>query len=304
VGGDTGTVLAQAGMLPPELKARLSERWDLVDVAAMAGGRETCRVLVTTSMTGADAALMDSLPALGFIACNGAGLEKIDMAHAAGRGIEVLNTPDAVTTDTADFGLALTLALARRVAEGDRFVRSGRWGAERMTPSVRVRGKLLGVVGLGKIGQTLAARAEALGLRIAYTGPRRKAGVVYDYHPDANALARACDFLVLTCPGTAETEGLIDASVLAALGPHGYLINIARGSVVDEPALIAALTDRRIAGAALDVFAREPLADSPLLALENVILAPHYAAVTGETRADMAEILNSGISRFLGGTDG
>ena len=255
-------------------------------------------------MAGIDAATIAALPDLKLLGCNGAGLERIDTAALQTRGIHLRHTPDAVTEDTADLGLALIFALLRRVTEADRFVRSNGWATGRMSPSSRISTHRLGIVGLGKIGQTLAGRAASLGMPVAYTGPRRKPDQPYRYVPDLPTLARESDVLALTCRAGPETDHMIDAHILDALGPRGYLINIARGSVVDEAALIAALQSGTIAGAALDVFNHEPTIDPRFSALENVVLTPHYAAVTRETREAMAEEIATAIADFYAGAAG
>lgn len=283
--------------IPPEIEQRLAADFTLVKARPKVGETLPHSVMVTTSMAGADRALMESLPDLRLIACNGTGLDLIDLQAAGERDILVRNTPDAVTEDTADFGIALIYATLRRVAEADRFVRAGRWSSERMTPSRRVSSCHVGIVGLGKIGKALARRAAGLGLDVSYTARSAKAELPYAYYPNAPALAAAVDVLVLCCPGGPETAGLANRTVLDALGPQGYLINIARGSVVDEPALLAALEEGRIAGAGLDVFASEPQIDQRFFALENVVLQPHYASVTHETRRDMADTLHAAISK-------
>jgi lactate dehydrogenase-like 2-hydroxyacid dehydrogenase len=299
----TAPRLLVAGPIPPELRRALTPAYELVERATLPPGPiPGFDIVVTTSMTGVDPALMAALPELKLIACNGAGLENIDVAEAARRGVTVCNTPDAVTTDTADFALALIFAVSRRVVEGDRFIRSGEWEASRMPPSTRVRGKRLGIVGLGKIGSTLAARAAAVGLEVSYNARSPKPGLPYRFVATAGELAEESDYLVMACPGGAETRHLVNAEILRRLGPEGYLINISRGSVVDEAALLDALRNKTIAGAALDVFENEPTIDRAFFALQNVVLTPHIAAVTSETRADIAETLRSAIAAFLGKT--
>ena len=286
--------------IPPELRTVLGERFTLVEHASGAA-RPGPRVAVITSMGGADAALMDELPDLALLACNGTGLDRIDLAEAARRGIVVRNTPDEVTDDTADFAIGLIYATCRRIAEADRFVRAGRWGPERMPPSRRVVGLKVGVVGLGKIGAKIAARATGAGMVVSYTGPREKAGAPYPYVADLRRLAEGADVLVLSCPGGAATRRIVDGAVLRALGPEGTLINVSRGEVVDEPALLAALEDGTIAGAGLDVFDGEPRIDPRFLAIENAVLAPHHAAITPQTRHDIARTLRDAIADFLDG---
>ena len=187
------------------------------------------------------------------------------------------------------------------MAEADRFVRAGQWNKERMTPSLARARRRVGIVGLGRIGLKVAERASGAGMQVSYTGPRRKPGKPYAFFESPRALAAAADVLILCCPSGPETYRLIDAEVLRALGPDGILINVSRGDVVDEDALIQALTDGLIGGAGLDVFAHEPVVDGRLLALENVVLAPHYASVTQATRQAIADALHDSISAFLDG---
>jgi lactate dehydrogenase-like 2-hydroxyacid dehydrogenase len=253
------------------------------------------------SMHGVNAAQMDNLPDLKLIACNGAGLERIDLAEAKRRGIAVCHTPDELAEDVADCAIALTYAIMRRVVEADRFVRVGRWAKERIAPSRRLAGKTVGIVGLGRIGRLVARRAEAIGMRVLYLGRTPKADVSYPYVADLLELAEQADVLILSCPGGEATRNLVGQAVLERLGRDGYLVNVSRGSVVDEPALIAALQDGTIAGAALDVFASEPSIDPRFLALDNVVLQPHSASITHETRAAMLARLLGDIESFIEG---
>lgn len=279
--------------IPPELERRLSASFTL-DRADGTADRNH-RVVVTTSVAGADAALMQSLPNLELIACNGAGLEQIDVGEAERRGIAVCNTPDAVTEDTADFALGLMYATSRRIAEGDRFVRAGRWGKERMSPSRRLYSRRLGIVGLGRIGSAIARRAAAIGMDVSYTATGPK-DVPYAFAPTVKELASRVDVLVLSCSGGPSTYRIVDREVLEALGPDGILINVSRGSVVDEAALLDALVSGTIASAGLDVFDNEPAIDPRFLELANVVLQPHYASVTRETREDIANTLHDAIA--------
>lgn len=288
------------GALPPDVQAALSARYALVPDGPEAGALARFRAAVTTSITGADAAAMARLPGLRLLGCMGVGLDRIDIDAAARRGIAVRHTPDAVRTDTADAAVALVFATVRRVAEADRFVRAGRWGTGRMTPSRRVSGMTAGIVGLGHIGAMVARSLSGCGLDVAYTGPRPKPGAGWPFVADLGALAERSGVLVLCCPGGAATRGIVSAEVLRRLGPAGYLVNVARGSVVDEPALLAALESGRIAGAGLDVFAREPGLDARFLALDNVVLTPHYASVTREARGEIAAALLAALDGLFG----
>jgi len=249
-----------------------------------------------------DAAMMALMPNLQIVACFGVGFDGADVGYAKEHGIAVTNTPDVLTDCVADLGMALTLACLRKVVEGDRYVRAGRWVSEGILDLANSpRGRRMGVVGLGRIGLALAKRAEVFGMTIAYHNRSKRDDVSYPYYASATALAGACDVLVLTCPGGEATQNLIDGEVLAALGADGYLINIARGSVVDEAALVQALLDHTIAGAGLDVFAGEPNVPKALFAFENVVLQPHQASATVETRTAMGNLtIDNLLAHFQG----
>jgi len=259
------------------------------------------RGIVTNAMAGAGQELIEALPHLEIIASFGVGLDLIDIACAKARGIIVTTTPGVLNDCVADTGMALLLAASRRICEADRFLRAGRWQSERFPFSTSLRGKVCGILGLGQIGRAVAHRAEAFGLRIAYSNPSRKADVDYDYYPDPLSLARASDYLMLTLPGGENTRHLVDTRILEALGPTGFLINIARGSVVDQPALIAALRDHKIAGAGLDVFEDEPIVPPELMSLENVVLTPHIASATHETRLAMSQLAFANLQAHFDG---
>jgi lactate dehydrogenase-like 2-hydroxyacid dehydrogenase len=283
--------------VPADLRAALSAGYDLTEDRT-----DPPRLAVTTSMNGLDAATLAALPALRMVACQGVGLDKVDIAAARAHGVAVSHTPDVLTEDVADFAIALMYAAVRRTAEADRFVRAGRWSRERMAPGTRLHGKTCSIVGMGRIGQAIARRAAGLGMVVAWNGPNPKPALTYAYEPDLRRLAEVADVLILALPGGAATNGVVDAAVLAALGPRGFLVNIARGSVVDEAALLDALEGRTIAGAGLDVFATEPALNPRYLALDNVALAPHYASVTHETRAAMIARILDDLAAFRAGT--
>jgi hydroxypyruvate reductase len=278
--------------------------WLADDKAAfVASVADRVRVVVTRSMIGADRTFMCALPRLELVAIFGVGTDAVDLVAARELGILVTNTPDVLTSDTADYGIALLLALARKIVAGDRFVREGKWLKGMLPNSTRVSGKRLGIVGLGRIGAGVARRAAAFSLEVFYTGPREKAGAPGTYVPDLVALAEQVDFLILTCPGGPRTAKIINAEVLRALGPEGLLVNIARASVVDHPALIAALHSGQIKGAALDVFDDEPNVPAALLALENVIVEPHIASTTVETRAAIGDLVLANVNAYFAGHD-
>ena len=212
------------------------------------------RGAVTTGLAGFKRSHIEALPKLEIIACFGTAHGTLDLAAAKEHRVIVTNTPDWMTETVADLALGLLIAVMRRICEADRFVRAGKWPAGPFPMGSELRGKTCGIVGLGNIGRGVARRAEAFGMSVCYYGPRQKPDVAYPYYADLEAMARRSDCLVVACPATAATRNLVDERILDALGPEGFLVNVARGSIVDEPALCAALASLRIAGAGLDVF--------------------------------------------------
>jgi lactate dehydrogenase-like 2-hydroxyacid dehydrogenase len=247
-------------------------------------------------------ALMDKLPQLGIVSIMGVGYDKVDVASAMARKVPVTHTPEVLNDEVADLALGLMLSVARRIPQADRYVRAGQWAEKGNMPLARkMSGARLGIVGLGRIGKAIAQRAEGFGMTIAYTGRSQQAGVAYPYYPSAKALAAEVDFLVVITPGGEGTRRMIDKEVLQALGPRGFLINVARGTVVDEQALIEALQQGVIAGAGLDVFENEPQVPQALRELDNVVLTPHMASATHETRQAMADLaLANLLAHFAG----
>ena len=263
---------------------------------------ERIRGLATHGHIGAGTLLIDALPSLEIIACYGVGVDGIDLARARSRGIVVTNTPEILTEDVASLAVGLLLAVTRRICSGDRFVRDGRWLHEPMELTTSIGGKRLGIVGLGRIGQAVARRAVAFGMSVAYTGPSRKPEAGYLFYDDLEMLARESDALVICCPGGEATRNLIGRDVLTALGPEGVLVNVSRGSIVDEGALVEALHLGRIAGAGLDVFANEPRVPEALLSMENVVLSPHMGSATRETRNAMGDLVVQNLRAHFSGT--
>jgi len=230
------------------------------------------------------------------------GYDGIDVAAAKARGIQVTHTPNVLNDDVADLAIGLMLCAARQLPAADRYVRAGDWAAKGPMPLARkMSGARLGLVGMGRIGQAIAHRAAAFGMSIAYTARNARAGLPYRYLPTAAALAAESDFLVVITPGGAGTRKMIDAEVLAALGSKGILVNVARGSVVDEAALIDALERGVIAGAGLDVFENEPHVPARLLALPHVVLVPHIGSATGQTRQAMADLAAANLAAHFAG---
>lgn len=276
--------------------------WTAADRRALlaeAGPR--IRALATSGSAGAGTELIAALPKLGVIVCHGVGLDAIDLDAAAARGIPVTTTPRVLTDDVADMALALLFAVCRRIPEGDAFVRSGAWAAKSPFPlGRRVTGKRAGIVGLGQIGAAIARRLAAFDVSIAYVDRLERPGPFRRF-PDPASLAGNVDFLILAASGGADTDRIVNGRVLEALGRNGVLINVARGSLVDEDALLAALESGGIAGAGLDVFRDEPRVPERFLRLRNVVLLPHQASATVETRTAMGQLVLDNLEAFFSG---
>ena len=276
--------------------------WQAKDPAGLLKDvRDRVRAISTMGAVGCKADLMDALPKSEIIACFGVGVDAIDLKAAKERKIAVTNTPDVLTECVADLGMTLLLAAARQIPQADRYVRDGKWLKANYHLCQHVGSRTLGIVGLGRIGLAVAKRAEAFGIKVVYHSRRRKAGVAYRYYDDINQMAADVDYLMLTLPGGAETKHLVNADVLKALGPEGTLINIARGSIVDERALVQALKSGALGAAALDVFEAEPTVPPELLAMDNVVLQPHQGSATHDTRAAMGQlVIDNLVAHFAG----
>jgi hydroxypyruvate reductase len=263
--------------------------------------RDKVRAIATASFP-IPAELMDELPKLEIIATQSVGLDHIDLKAAKSRGIKVTNTPDVLTDDVADLAIALALAVARRLVVGDRHVRDGLWLKDNLALApARFSGTRMGILGLGRIGLGIAKRAESFAMSIAYHGRREQSGVPYLFYPSLVEMARNVDYLVVACPGGAETRNLVNREVLAALGPKGVVINIARGSVIEEPAMVDLLREGRLGGAGLDVFVDEPKVPETLFALENVVLQPHIGSATHTTRGAMGQLVVDNLKAHFAG---
>ena len=299
----TGLVLLAPGLpdsLLTPLRASGLTRQALEDGRPTPAQAETATAYVVFGGSPAPAALIDSLPKLKIIAVHGVGYDGVDVEHARSRGVVVTNTPDVLTEDVADLALALTLNTLRALPMVERHLREGHWAAgERAPLTRRASARRYGILGLGRIGAAIARRLEPLGGSIAYHSRRPVEGAAYAYHDSARSLAEAVDVLIIATPGGASTEKLVDAEVLAALGPDGVLINIARGGVVDEAALIAALSEDRLFGVGLDVFAEEPRVPQALLDHPRCVLTPHVGSATVETRRAMAELVVENLLAVL-----
>jgi lactate dehydrogenase-like 2-hydroxyacid dehydrogenase len=247
------------------------------------------------------AALMDRLPALEIIANSGVGYDSIDVVAARERSIRVTNTPNVLNDAVAEITIGLMIALARQIPKADRFIREGRWLAQQYPNVGELTGKTLGILGLGRIGKEIAARAQAMKMRVVYHGRRKQLREPYLHYDSLLQMARDVDWLVVIAPGGKETENIVSRDVLEALGPSGYLLNMARGSMVDEEALIEMLGDGRLGGAALDVFRNEPRVAEEFLKMENVILSPHQGSKTVETRNLMGKLLVDNLRAHFAG---
>lgn len=246
-------------------------------------------------------ALLAQLPALRVVSIFGVGYDGVDVATALARNVPVTHTPEVLTDDVADLALGLVLSVARQIPLADQHVRQGLWPQGALPLGRKVSGARMGIVGLGRIGQAIARRALAFGMSVAYTARSEKKDAGFAFYPSAAALAAEVDFLVVITPGGAGTRHLINAEVLQALGPRGYLVNVARGSVVDEAALVHALAAGTIAGAALDVYADEPHVPPELWTMKQVVLTPHMASATHQTRQAMADLA---LANMRAGTAG
>jgi glyoxylate reductase len=303
--------------LPQPIETRMMELFDArlngtdapMPTAAIAAAARDADVLVPTVTDRIDAALIGQLPPrLRLIANFGVGVDHVDLAAASARGIVVTNTPGVLTDDTADMTMALLVAAPRRLAEGERLVRSNGWKGWSPTFMLghRITGKRLGIIGMGRIGQAVARRARGFGMAIHYHNRKRVARELEDeleatFWDDLDQMLAHMDFISVNCPHTSETHNLLDERRLGLLQPHAYVVNTARGSIIDEKALARCLAERRIAGAGLDVYVREPQVEPELLTLENVVLAPHLGSATHEGRVAMGEKVLINIKAFVDG---
>jgi lactate dehydrogenase-like 2-hydroxyacid dehydrogenase len=295
----------QVGPLKPSLAQTLQDDYAayvLPDEPAefLAAHGDEITAVVTSGRTGVDADLMAALPNLGAVVHFGVGYDTTDVDAAAVRGVLVSNTPDVLTDCVADTAVGLTIDVMRQFSAADRFVRAGRWPVEGNYPLTRqVSNKRVGIIGLGRIGGAIALRLSAFGCVISYHNRRPVEGSPYTYVGSPVELARAVDVLIVAAAGGSSTQGLVSREVIDALGAEGYLVNIARGSVVDEEALVDALVGGRLAGAGLDVFVNEPNVPDALLTMDNVVMLPHVASGTIETRAAMEDLTLRNLDSFL-----
>jgi hydroxypyruvate reductase len=278
---------------------RCHDHYQAADKAALLaaeGGK--IRGLVQGGGTITPIELLDRLPKLEIISVFGVGYDGVPVAYCKKRGLKVTHTPDVLTDDVADVALGLILMTGRGFVRSNRFVRAGDWEKRGPELTIKLSGRKVGILGLGRIGKAIAQRVAAMGMKVAYTG-RKPQDVPYEYMPDLKTLAAAVDFLVVACPGGDATRNIVNADVLAALGKKGTLINIARGSIVDEPALVAALAAGTIKGAGLDVFADEPHIPAALMKMDQVVLLPHVGSATRETRQAMGDLCRANLDAWF-----
>ncbi|MGN7870656.1 2-hydroxyacid dehydrogenase [Paracoccus sp. 22332] len=295
---DMRPTILKMGPLMPELEAALTSRFDVIGLSDVTESAARISGIATSTRYPITTDLLDRLPALRVISSFGVGMDHLPLEAAKARGIAVHNTPGVLDDDTASMALALALAVTRRIVSNHLYVACGEWGRAAAPPlGVSLSGKTVGIAGLGAIGSIVAKRFCAFGCHIAYFGRRRRHNCDYDFHGNLETLAAASDLLVATLPGGPQTQGIIDAAVFRALGSQGYFINIGRGSTLDQPALIEALRNGTIAGAGLDVFQDEPEVPKAMFTMSNVVLQPHQASATAETRARMADLVLENLVR-------
>jgi lactate dehydrogenase-like 2-hydroxyacid dehydrogenase len=276
--------------------------WEAPDRAALlAGIGPRLRAVATDGHHGVPADVMAAAPGLEMAASYGVGYDGIDVAVCKARGIRVSNTPDVLNDAMAEITLGLMIALCRRLPQADAYVRAGRWRERNFGLTGELTGAHAGILGLGRIGKEIARRLQAMKMKVSYHVRREQPFEPYDYHPDLVAMARDVDWLVVVAPGTAETRGIVSRAVMEALGPEGALVNVARGSLVDEAAMVEMLGDGRLGGAALDVFADEPAVPEALWAMENVVLSPHQGSATRKTRAAMGDLVIRNLAAHFAG---
>ncbi len=301
-------LLAFWSFYPAPTRAALEEHFEVVDFAQIEdrdafftehGARFRALATSVVAPTGED--IFSRLPNLEMVASFGVGLEHLDLAAASARGLQVSYTPDVLTDDVADLALLMMESHARGLVSGDRFLRSGAWAKGPMPLGMRLSGRRIGILGLGRIGLAIARRAQARGMRVSYSGPREKPAHPWPFVADLEALASSSDYLVVACSVTGDNEHIVSREVLRSLGSEGVLVNIARGALVDEEALVELLQAGALGGALLDVFTHEPQVPAALLGMDNVILTPHIGSATAETRAAMGELMVQNLLAFFAG---
>ncbi len=296
---------------PKAMMVRIGERFELMDAAGKPPGEmfsseqlSGIRAMITAGGTPLPGAMMDTMPKLAAIVCYGTGYDGVDLAAAAQRGISVGHSPAANASAVADLAVTLMLAVTRRLLPADNYVRSGNWAAAKPSPLMRPQagnpGRRVGIYGMGEIGRKIASRVAAFETEVAYFS-RSRHDVPYQYLPSLEALAEWCSVLMIAVRAGADTHHAVDANILRKLGKDGYVVNISRGSVIDQKALVAALTEEAIAGAGLDVYEKEPHAPDALTAFANVVLTPHVGGHTLESHVAMQSCVIANLEAFFAG---
>jgi hydroxypyruvate reductase len=288
--------------LRPEVQTELAARYRLHGKGDFDKVADIVRGCVTNGHSGPPPEMIDRMPRLEIIASASVGYDGIPVEYARSKGIPTTNTPEVLNDDVADLAIGLMIMTARRLVASDRYVRSGRWPKEGEYPlASRASGKRVGILGMGRIGKEIGKRAEAMNNKVAYHSRRPVADVHYQYYPSLVELAKNSDFLVVIIPSTAETLKIVSKDVIEALGPTGILVNVARGAVVDEDALVEALTAGTLGGAGLDVFVNEPKVPEVLFGMDNVVLEPHVGSATNETRRAMSQLVLDNLDAHFAG---
>ena len=300
--------LLQVSVLPPFLMRRLEQEYTIHDFiepadpdALLEEVGPKIRGILAGGMKGPNANLINRLPNLEIISSFSVGFDATDVVAAQAKGVIVTHTPEVLTGDVADLAMTFILMAPRRIGESERFLRKGKWLQGRMDLGTTVRGKRLGILGLGRIGKAVARRAEVFGLHIGYFDIKPMGDLPYRSYATLMDLAKASDILLVACEGGEANRSVVSAEVIEAIGPEGFLVNTARGPIVDQAALVAALRNGKLAGAALDVFDGEPQVPAELMAMENVVLTPHIASSTHETRRAMGDLVYDNLRAHFDG---
>ena len=300
------TLLLMGPLLPSVMQTledtyTVHRYWESTDQSALLQQiADNCVGVVTDGGRGVEAAVLEQLPNAKIVAVFGVGVDAVDRDYCKAHGIAVSNTPDVLSDDVADMAVALALAISRQLVVGDQYARAGRWPTEGAMPLTRrMMGKRAGIYGMGSIGNALARRLTGFDMAISYCNRRERPDSPYTFVPSLADLASRVDYLFVTASATPESIGAVNAQVLDALGPDGYVVNVSRGTLIDEPALVSYLQDKRIAGAGLDVFSAEPTIPPELFALDNVVLQPHNASGTWETREAMGKLVLDNLHAYF-----
>ncbi len=299
-------------MIGPMLKTAMDELeasyavhryWEAADKPALlADVGPRIRAVATDGASGCPSDVLAACPGIELIASFGVGYDGIDIPAAKERGIRVTTTPDVLNDAMAEITIGLMISLAHKLPQADRWVREGKWvPGTSFGLTSELTGRTVGILGLGRIGKEIAARAQAMKMRVVYHGRREQPHQPFAFYPDLTEMARAVDWLVVIAPGSAETRGIVSREVLEALGPEGYLVNVARGTLIDESAMVEMLASGALGGAALDVFEREPHVPEDLYKLDNVVLSPHQGSATEKTRFQMGDLLVRNMAAHFAG---